>query len=587
MPANKGVDILKLILKYIKPYWVIALSAPLLMALEVVMDLLQPHMIQRIIDIGVKEGNLDFIIHSGLLMTVFAFLGLIGGVGCSILAVITSESAGADLRKDLFTMIQNFSYESLGERNTGNLITVLTNDIEIIQNIIFMGLRILVRAPLMVIGSLVMAFLTSPRLSLIILVFLPVILVTLIVINKKVHPLFTRVQEKMDRVNSVIQENLAGIRVIKAFVRHDYEKKRFDNINTEYMETNMAAGRTMALAMPLVFLTVNLGIVAVIWFGGLQIVGGSLQTGQLIAFINYLLRLLFSLTMVGMMLIHLSRAIVSIGRVNKIMGVSPGQEERVSGGTVKDRKIKGKIEFRDVSFSYNEEAEPVLSKINFTIESGETVAIMGETGSGKSTLVRLIPRLYEATSGEILIDGINIREYDLKTLRKQIGFILQETILFSGTIRENICYGNPDATEEEIIKAAQIARAHQFIKRFPQGYETELGQRGVNLSGGQKQRIAIARALVTAPSILIFDDSTSAVDIKTEYQIMQAIKRECKDTTVIIIAQKISSVLNADKILLLEDGQIKSIGTHEELLARNQTYKEIYRSQYGKEGQYA
>ncbi|MFW6269264.1 MAG: ABC transporter ATP-binding protein [Bacillota bacterium] len=579
---------MKKLFKFIKPYWKLALLAPLLMAIEVIMDLLQPRLIQNIIDTGIAEKNISYIFQTGLWMLGIAFLGLIGGVGCSIFAVITSENVGADLRQEIFSKIQKFSFKNINESNTGNLITVLTNDIEIFQRIIFMGLRILIRAPLMVLGSMIMAIMTSPRLSLIILGFLPIILTTLLIINKKVYPLFNKVQKKMDRVNSVVQENLAGIRVIKAFVRNDYEEERFQNTNNEYMQTNMAAARTMALVMPIVMLAVNLGIVTVIWFGGLNVIEGSLKIGQIVAFINYLLRLLFSMTMAGMMLIHLSRATVSADRITEVLEVETNQEkEQTLTKLIKNKKIQGKIEYNNVSFSYDNAEEPVLKDINFKINPGETTAIMGETGSGKSTLVRLIPRLYEVNSGKILIDDTDIKQYDKNTLRKQIGFILQETLLFSGTIRENIGYGKPDASEDEIIHAAKIAQAHQFIEEFTEGYNTKIEQRGVNLSGGQKQRIAIARALVTNPSILIFDDSTSAVDIKTEYQIMQSLKKASQDSTVIIIAQKISSVLNADKILLLEEGKITASGTHSELLEENQIYRDIYKSQYGEEEKYA
>lgn len=588
---------MKNLLKYIKPYLKFALLAPVLMALEVTMDLLQPRLIENIIDTGIAEKNLEYILYTGLIMIGLSLVGAVGGIGCGIFSVITAQNTGADIRNELFSKIQSFSFKNIDQSNTGNLITVLTNDMEIFQRLISMGLRILVRAPLTAVGSIVMAYLTSPRLSLIIFLSIPLLLAILYIINKRVFPLFTKVQEKMDKLNSVVQENLAGIRVVKAFVRDDYENRRFQKTNTEYMETNMAAARTMALVMPVIMLIINIGVVSVIYFGGIDVIQGDLRIGQIVAFINYLLRFLFSMTMAGMILIHVSRAMVSAKRISKVLDIKIDSQEEINNikiekyvgvKNIKEKKIEGKIEYKDVSFSYTEDpADLVLSSLNFKIEAGETVALMGETGSGKTTLVRLIPRLYDITSGQILIDDIDIKKYDIKNLRQQIGFIMQETILFSGSIRDNICYGKQDVSDEEMIEAAKIARVHPFIDELPDGYDTRIEQRGVNLSGGQKQRIAIARAIVTRPSILIFDDSTSAVDIKTEYQIMQALKKASKETTVLIIAQKISSVLNADKILLLEKGKITASGSHQEMLVENQVYQDIYKSQYGKDEKYA
>lgn len=601
---------MKRLLKYIKPYWKFALLAPLLMAVEVAMDLFQPRLIENIIDVGVAGQDLDYILRTGVLMVGLALVGVVGGVGCSIFAVITAQNTGADLREEIFSKVQYFSFKNMDRSSTGNLITVLTNDMEIFQRLISMGLRIFVRAPLTALGSVVLAFITSPKLSLIIFSSLPLFFVILYYVNRRVFPLFSMVQEKMDQLNSVVQENLAGIRVVKAFVRSDHEVNRFKDTNQGYMETNMAAARTMALVMPLVMLIINLGLVAALYLGGLSVIGGSLKVGQIVSFINYLMRFLFSMTMVGMMLIHLSRAFVSAERISGVLAVeNTNQDEKrpakfrklqrpdevknkvgadSGDNRIRGKDIRGKIEYRNVSFSYTgKEEDLVLTDLNIDIRPGETTAIMGETGSGKSTVVRLIPRLYDVTSGQILIDDINVKKYDLYDLRRQVGFIMQETILFSGSIRDNISYGNPDVSEEEIVRAAKIAQAHSFIEELPAGYNTRIEQRGVNLSGGQKQRVAIARAVVTDPSILIFDDSTSAVDVKTEYRIMQALEEASEDITVIIIAQKISSVVDADRILLLADGKLDAVGTHRELLSENQIYRDIYQSQYGEDEKYA
>ncbi|MEC9490141.1 MAG: ABC transporter ATP-binding protein [Halanaerobiales bacterium] len=567
--------------KYLKQYWFFTLMAPVMMAVEVLMDLMQPYLIQKIIDTGIAQQNISYIIDKGLLMLLFTFIGLIGGIGSSIFAVIAAQNVGADLRSDLFKKIQSYSFKKLNESNTGNLITNMTNDIDIIERLIFVALRMLVRAPLTILGSIIMAFVISPKLTLIIFILLPIITLLIYYINKNVYPLYTKVQNKMDQLNTVIQENLAGIRVIKAFVRSDYEKDRFNNINNEYMFTNMKAARIMALVMPLMMLAVNLAVAVGLYFGGLEVINGNLAVGEIVAFINYLLRVLFSMTMAGMIMIHYSRASVSADRVSSLLEDNTDLEGLNRDNTIEKINLKGRIEFGNVGFSYTEKDKNlVLDNINLKINPGETVAIMGETGSGKSTLLRLIPNLYQNTSGEILIDDKSIENYNQKALRKSIGFVLQETILFSDTIENNIAYANKKMDQDKIVQAAKIAKADQFIKEFDQGYQSKVEQRGVNLSGGQKQRIAIARALAADTPIIIFDDSTSALDINTEYEIMKALKNHTKDKTIIIVAQKISSVVNVDKIFLLENGKIIAAGKHEELLKNNKKYQEIYNFQF-------
>lgn len=570
------------IIRYIKPYWKIAILAPIFMAIEVALELMQPRLIQRIIDQGIRNQDISIILNTGLLMALLAFLALLTGIGCSIFSVVTAQNVAADLREKLFSHIQRYSFSNLDKSNTGNLITILTNDISIIERIVAMGLRIMVRAPLLIIGSIIMALITSYRLSLIVFSIIPIIIIIMYIINKRVYPLYYKVQKKLDRVNTVIQENLAGIRVVKAFVRDQYEIDRFEQANKDFMLANITAARIMAVVMPLIMLVLNMGIVAIIWFGGVDVIQGNLQLGQIVAFINYLMRLLIALTIVSMIFIHFSRSMASADRIFEVLDNKPDIEEKA--GAIEAEMFAGKIEFKNVGFSYSPgKAEPVLNDLNLKIQAGETVALIGETGSGKSSLIQLIPRLYEVTSGEILIDSQNIQNLKLDSLRKQIGMVMQQTILFSGPIKDNISYGKPEATLEEIKQAAEIAQAHEFISKFKDGYNTVLGQRGINLSGGQKQRLAIARALLIKPAILILDSSTSAIDMKTEALILEKLKEVMKSSTNIVIAQRLSTVINADKIIVLKEGKIEGIGTHNSLIKANSTYREIYQSQFGKE----
>lgn len=570
------------LLRYVKPYWKSALLAPLLMLIEVYMDLLQPKLMASIVNDGVMAGNLLHIQKTGALMLGAAFVGLLGGMGCTIYSSIASQHFGADLREDLFLKVQSFSFRNLDRFKAGSLVTRLTNDVVQLQNLVQMALRILVRAPFLALGSLAMALTISWRLGVILAVVIPLLFAALFVVIRKGFPLFSLVQKKLDSVNTVLQENLAGIRVVKAFVRSGYERKRFGKTNDEYMETAVQASRVAALIMPIMMLLMNMSIVAVLWYGGAQVWDGSLQVGDLIAFINYVTQVLFSLLMVGMMLMNVSRAKASADRINEVLQTEPEIADRDNPD--RSAVTSGKVAFEHVSFAYGSgEDEWVLKDISFTAEPGQTVAILGATGSGKSSLVSLIPRLYDVTQGSVKIDGTDVRDIELKHLRSRIGMVLQESILFTGTIRDNIRFGKPDATQEEVEAAAKAAQAHDFIMKLPEGYDTLLGQRGVNLSGGQKQRISIARALLIRPQILILDDSTSAVDLGTESRIQKALKELMKQSTSFLIAQRISSVLEADKILVLEDGQIAAAGTHRELMAASPVYQDIYRSQLGKE----
>lgn len=568
-------------MKYLKPYWKITILAPLFMALEVSMDLLQPKLMAEIVNQGVFNNDLVFILKTGGLMLLVALFGLIGGVGCTVFASKASINFAADVRKDVFDKVQTFSFKNLDHFEGGTLITRLTNDIVQLQLFVLMALRS-IRSPLLTIGSVIMVFTISVKLAIIFVLTIPILFVVLYLLIRYAFPLYSVVQQKLDKVNSVLQENLMGIRVVKAFVRNDYENTRFNRTNTDYTDMAVKATRLVSLNMPVMMIILNVSLVIILWFGAGQTWNSSIQIGDLIAFINYVTQVLSAIMMIGMIMMNISRAKVSANRVQEVLNtdsdlVDPkGAESHVI--------TRGEVKFDQVSFGYSDQTrETVLKDITFLARAGQTVAVLGATGSGKSTLVSLIPRLYDVSGGRVLIDGKDIRHMSLEHLRTQMGVVLQQTILFSGTIRDNIRYGKPNATQEEVEKAAKAACAHDFIMSMPDGYDTILGQRGVNLSGGQKQRISIARALLVRPSILIFDDSTSAVDLGTESRIQKAIKELMEGSTSFLIAQRISSVLEADKILVLDAGRIVAEGTHQELIVHSKVYQEIYRSQLGEE----
>ena len=571
---------LKLI-KFLKPYWRYALIAPALMLVEVAMDLMQPRMVAHIVDEGIAHLDLTVVLHTGLLMFGLAIIGALGGMSNGIFAEMTVQGAGADLREALFRKVQTFSFGNLDELETGQLITRLTNDVTQVQEALLLTLRVFVRAPFLLIGSLIMAIVTSPQLAFLPLVLLPVEFAAVIWIVKKATPLYVLVQGKLDALNQVMQENLAGVRVVKAFVRARHEETRFERANTQLTDRSIHAARVVAVMPAFMMLTMNCGIIGVLWFGGRNVLAGQMHLGQIIAFVNYLMITLFSLMMVSQIVIQIARAEASAKRIQEVLDSVPKVRNRPDALT--DVALQGRVSFENVTFSYDgkDASDPVLKGISFAAEPGQMVALLGTTGAGKSSLVHLIPRFYDVTSGRVAIDGHDVRDLDLATLRRQIGIALQETILFSGSIRDNIRYGRPDASEEEVIAAAQAAQAHDFISAMPAGYDTALGQRGVNLSGGQKQRLAIARAILLKPTILILDDSTSAVDVETETKIQAALETIMRNRTSFVIAQRISTVLNADNILVLDDGQIAATGTHRELLATSPIYREIYDSQLG------
>jgi ATP-binding cassette subfamily B protein len=571
-------------LGYMKPYWVIAVAAPLFMLLEVVMDLFQPMFMQKIVDIGIANGDMAYVTRTLSYMLVVALVGFVGGSGCSYFSAKAAINAGTDIREDMFTHVQNLAFGNIDRLKTGNLITRLTNDIVQVQRIMMMMMRIMVRAPLQIVGSLVMTYIISPKLFLILLALIPLLLVAMTLILRKGYPLYKAVQEKLDAVNTVMQENLSGIRVVKAFVREDFEKERFAKANDDYMENTIKVSRIMAIMVPVAMLLINGGVIAVLWFGNIEVGRGSIQVGKVMAFINYLMQLLHALMMFAGVMMMYSRAQVSAGRIGEVMETVPDINDERKAISV-DR-LSGDLVFEHVSFSYGDHAlEPVLTDISFTAKPGEKLAIIGSTGSGKSTLVNLIPRLYDVSGGRITIGGKNIKGIKRASLRSHIGMVLQQSLLFSGTIGDNIKYGKDDATMAEVDSAAEGAGAKKFIEGFEKGYDTVLGQKGVNLSGGQKQRLSIARALIRNPHILILDDSTSAVDVATEARIQAVLKKLTSDSIVVMVAQRISSVLDADRIIVLEEGRVVGAGNHETLIDDSQVYREIYESQLGKVGE--
>ena len=564
--------------KYLKPYWLPALLAPLFMVLEVCMDLMQPKLLQRIVDDGIAAGDAGEIQRTGLLMLGVALLGVIGGVGCTIYSSIASQNFGRDLRGSLFGKVQSLSFRNLDNLPTGTLITRITNDVTQLQTFVQMLLRMFVRSPMLIVGSLIMAVTINAKLTLILAVSVPLLFVFLFFLVRFSLPMFADVQKRLDSVNGRLQENLNGIRVVKAFVRSDYEEERFGEVNRDYTSVMTRGMRIMALNMPIMTLILNISIIAVLWYGGALNRSGDLAVGELVAYINYVTQMLSSMLSIGMILTFISRAKASADRVNEVFDERPDIENPVDSHQAS--QTGGRVDFEHVSFGYGKEkGELALRDISFTVLPGQTLGILGATGSGKTSLISLIPRLYDPRSGEVRVDGTPVSELELSSLREKVGVVLQEANLFSGSIADNIRFGRPEATDAEVERAAQSAQAHEFIERMPDGYATKLGQKGINLSGGQKQRIAIARALLMRPAVLILDDSTSAVDLTTESEIRSALEWEMSGTTKLIIAQRISAVQGADLILVMDRGAVAAIGTHDELVQDSEIYREIYRSQ--------
>lgn len=551
------------------------------MLVEVAMDLAQPMLMSRIIDVGVKNADKGYIVLMSIAMCLCAIVGIVGGVGNMYFSTKAGYGFAKDLRSAVYKKIQSFSFANIDNFKTGSLITRTTNDVTQIQNAFTSCIRMLVRSPFLCIGGIVSVLMISWKLSLVVLFAVPFLVALIVILLKKGHVLFSSMQDKLDKVNTVMQESLSGIRVIKAFARSDHENKKFKKANGDLTDSSMKAMRMMSFSFPMINLIMNITMIMMYFFGGKMVFSGSLTPGEVMAFSNYITQILMSLTMSSFTLMFLSRAGVSFNRVNEVLDT----KSDIADGKEESLKIeRGEVEFKNVSFSYPGQAgDPVLKDVSIKVKPGQTVAILGATGSGKSTLINLIPRLYDATNGSVYIDGHDVRDYTLENLRSGIGYALQENILFTGTIEENLRWGDEEASKEKINEIAQIAQAAPFVEKLSNGYETVLGQRGVNLSGGQKQRLCIARALMKNPKILILDDSTSAVDLTTEAKIQTALRSVFSDMTVFIVAQRISSVMDADKILVMENGVIISEGTHTELIQKSEVYREIVSSQLGEE----
>ena len=566
--------------KYITPYLGAFLMGPLMMLTEVAGEVALPKLMSLIINNGVAGRDTGYILKTGLLMAAVVVCMAVGGILGSYFAAKASINFTTDLRRDVFKKVQQFSFANIDSFSTGSLVTRLTNDIQQVQNVLTMGLKMALRAPGMFVGALFMAFMMNGRLAAILLVVIPLLSLAIGLILKTAFPRFEAMQKKLDRLNSGIQESLTNVRVVKSFVREDFEIGKFSGLNQDLRDSGMRALKIVIATMPVMMFAMNVTTLAVVWYGGNLIIGGSIPVGDLTAFTTYIVQILMSLMMLSMVFLQSSRARASLKRITEVLDTVVDLNDDQAAR--KELRVeKGSVEFKDVSFGYGKGGDRVLEHISFKAEPGQTIGIIGATGSGKTSLVQLIPRLYDVTEGAVLVDGVDVRDYSLKNLRNGVGMVLQKNVLFSGTIEENLRWGDEDASREELVKAAVNAQADGFVTAFKNGYHTEIGQGGAGVSGGQKQRLCIARALLKKPKILILDDSTSAVDTATEAAIRESFKNELKDTTRIIIAQRISSVQDADRILVLDDGKIIGSGTHEELLRTCRAYEEIYVTQTG------
>lgn len=572
---------IKKIFRFVKPYWKLAVLSLILLIFMVLFDLSIPRLIERIIDQGIKQKDLAIVLQTSALMIVISLLDALVAVLNNIYSIRVGESVARDIRKAIFVNVQNFSYGNLDHFSTGKLMVRLTSDTSAVQRITQVSLRIGTRAPLMMIGSIILMFITSKILALTMVPLLVVASAVILFFSVHMEPFFRSVQQRLDRLNTVLQENIAGAHLVKSFVRGDFEGQRFETANEDLTQNTIKVMQFMSAMSPALTVFINIGLVLVIWVGGLQAIAGNLSLGQIVAFTNYLLSTMTPLIMMTQLSNTWANGIASAKRINEVLDAAPEVPASLTPQRL-PTPSENRVIFENVDFHYNSNTHlPVLEDICLSAEPGQTVAILGATGSGKTSLINLIPRFYDTTNGQVSVDGVNVRDLAEEDLLAHIAIVPQETILFTGTIRDNLCYGRPDATDEEIIAAAKAAQAHDFIEEMPDGYNTRVEERGSNLSGGQKQRIAIARALVTHPDILILDDSTSAVDVETESKIQSALLQILRGRTCFVVAQRISTVLNADKIVVLDRGRIAAEGTHAELLKSSKIYQEIYDSQLG------
>lgn len=569
------------LLKKLKPFWIPITATMILVFFQAIAELYLPNIMSDIVDTGIVNGDTDYILQRGLIMMAVAALAGVFTITASYLTSRVAVGFGKDLRKQVFKRVESYSLHEFNKIGTASLITRTTNDINQMQNVVMMILRMMIYAPLMFIGGVIMSIQKDAKLALILIVVLPVLLLLVFFIVKKGIPLFKSLQKKLDKVNLVFREGLTGIRVIRAFNRVDHESRRFDDANSDLTDTGIKVNRILALLMPLMILIINLATIAVVWFGGHRIDTGAMQVGDLMAFIQYIMRIMFSLMMLSMMFIFLPRASASAQRINEVLDMHPEINDPETPVMIEDKK--GYIEFKNVSFKYPGAEESALKNISFSACPGETTAIIGGTGSGKSTLVSMILRFYEAAEGEVLVDGVPVTDMTQEHLRGKIGYVPQKAVLFTGSVSENIRYGKKEASDDEVSAAAGTAQATEFITDREGGYDSIIAQGGTNISGGQKQRLSIARALVRKPEIYIFDDSFSALDFKTDAKLRRALKSETLESTVIIVAQRVSTIMNADRIIVLDNGEINGIGTHRELLKSCSVYREIVSSQLSEE----
>jgi len=575
------MDTIRKIFSFVKPYRKVAILSLVLLFIRVCMDLSIPRLVEQIIDQGILKNDLHAVLVTSAVMLGATLLDALAAIGSSIYSVRVGQSVSRDVRKSLFLKIQNFSYGNLDHFSTGKLMVRMTNDADAVQRFVQISLRIGASAPITLIGSIILMYLTNHQLALSLVPLLVVTSAVLVFVSVKMEPFYQIVQTKLDWLNTVLQENIAGSRLVKAFVRGEHEGQRFEAANGDYTRNMVKVMQINSTMSPVMTLLLNLGMVYGIWAGGIDTMKGSMTVGQLVAFINYLIVILNPLMQMSMVALAWANGLASARRINEVLDAVPEVEEQANGTTLPE-STQASVVFDDVSFHYNGSSDgTILKGINLVAEPGKTIAILGATGAGKSSLINLIPRFYDASQGSIAVDGIDVRRLKEDSLLSRVGIVPQETILFSGTIRDNIRYGRPLATDAEVVAAAKAAQAHDFIMSFPQGYDSHVEERGSNLSGGQKQRIAIARAIITQPDILILDDSTSSVDVETEIKIQDALAEIMHNRTSFVVAQRISTVLNADKIIILDKGQVVAEGTHRELIETSPVYREIYDSQLG------